>query len=202
MNARGSLRIFQRVTTSILPCLSGLFPLSDLWYSSQSPSHRPSTPRLRELREVFSWSSSHWVLCRWLAGVNQRITPPLFLMVYILLTFSVLSHCYRTIIPQLCENVKCLYVFFFIFLTCFYRLHTLVYHTILKCQEGSERWCLWGWMSRFKNRPVSQSAVFGTFPHFEPLLYIGIHRRLGAWKNVPYRAHICLSYWFFCCGGV
>jgi len=81
VKARGSQRIFQSDTTQLLPCLSGLFPLSDLWYSSQSPSHRPSTPRLRELREVFSWSSSHWVLCRWLAGVYQRITTPLFLMV-------------------------------------------------------------------------------------------------------------------------
>ena len=53
----------------------------------------------------------HWVLCRWLAGVNQRITPPLFLMVYILLTFSVLSHCYRTIIPQVTGEVKCLFSF-------------------------------------------------------------------------------------------
>jgi len=81
VKALGSQRIFQSDTTQLLPCLGGLFPPSDLWYSSQSPSHRPSTPRLRELREVFSWSSSHWVLCRWLAGVYQRITTPLFLMV-------------------------------------------------------------------------------------------------------------------------
>jgi len=81
VKARGSQRIFQSDTTQLLPCLGGLFPPSDLWYSSRSPSHRPSTPRLRELRGVFSWSPLHWVLCRWLAGVYQRITTPLFLMV-------------------------------------------------------------------------------------------------------------------------
>ena len=135
VKARGSQRIFQSDTTQLLPCLSGLFPLSDLWYSSQSPSHRPSTPRLRELREVFSWSSSHWVLCRWLAGVNQRITTPLFLMVINCHMFSVLSHCYRTIIPQVVEKVKCLFDLFCGFYSLF-RLHTLLYHTISKCQEG------------------------------------------------------------------
>ena len=37
VKARGSQRIFQSDTTQLLPCLSGLFPLSDLWYSSHSP---------------------------------------------------------------------------------------------------------------------------------------------------------------------
>ena len=59
VNARGSQRIFQRVTISILPCLSGLFPLSDLWYSSRSPSHQPSTSLLCVLQLSLSRTTPH-----------------------------------------------------------------------------------------------------------------------------------------------
>ena len=45
VKARGSQRIFQSDTTQLLPCLSGLFPLSDLWHSS----HRRDIGRLRPL---------------------------------------------------------------------------------------------------------------------------------------------------------
>ena len=98
---------------------------------------------------VYVGTLSHWtlslsrkgvtsILCRWLAGVNQRITPPLFLMVIVYHMFSILSHCYRTIIPQVVENVKCLFDLLCGFYSLF-RLHTLLYHTISKCQEGNKR---------------------------------------------------------------
>ena len=88
VNARGSQRIFQS-DTSILPCLSGLFPLSDLWYSSHSPSHRPSTSTYSAFYSCpLVEHSPHWVLCRSLAGVNQRITLPLFYTVIILQIIS------------------------------------------------------------------------------------------------------------------
>ena len=50
VNARGSYRIFQS-DTSILPCLSGLFPLSDPWYSS----HRRHIGRLRPNFAPYTW---------------------------------------------------------------------------------------------------------------------------------------------------
>ena len=61
-------------------CLGVLFTPSDPWHSSHSPSHRPST-------STYSASyvcplvehTPHWVLCRWLAGDNQRILIPYFI---------------------------------------------------------------------------------------------------------------------------
>ena len=88
MKARGSQRIFQSDTTQLLLCLSGLFPLSDLWYSSSSLSHRPSTFELCELLVSLSRTLTTLVLCRSLAGVNQRITLPLFYTVIILQIIS------------------------------------------------------------------------------------------------------------------
>ena len=77
VNARGSQRIFQS-DTSILPCLSGLFPLSDLWYScllAVTSAVYVWTLRLTHALSC-AWTTSK--LCRWLAGVYQRITAPLF----------------------------------------------------------------------------------------------------------------------------
>ena len=88
VKALGSQRIFQSDTTQLLPCLSGLFPLSDLWYSSHSPWHRPSTSKLCVLRVSLSRTLTTLVLCRSLAGVNQRITLPLFYTVIILQIIS------------------------------------------------------------------------------------------------------------------
>ena len=69
---------------SLLPslCLRGLFPLSDSWHSSHSPSHQPSTSRYSA---SYSYPlveyEPHWVFCRWLAGDNQKIPIPYFYLV-------------------------------------------------------------------------------------------------------------------------
>ena len=61
-------------------CLSGLFPLSDPWYSSSSPSHRPSTSRYSAYYNVpLSRTHTTSVLCRWLAGDNQKLLIPYFI---------------------------------------------------------------------------------------------------------------------------
>ena len=82
-------------------CLSGLFPLSDLWYSSSSLSHRPSTFLLYVLQLSLSRTYTALVLCRWLAGVYQRITTPLFYSVnflnpYVFYPLSLLQDHYTT----------------------------------------------------------------------------------------------------------
>jgi len=58
VKALGSQRIFQS-DTPLLLCLSGLFPLSDPWYSSHSPSHRPSTSLLCVLQLSLSRTTPH-----------------------------------------------------------------------------------------------------------------------------------------------
>ena len=83
-------------------CLRGLFPPSDLWYSSHSPSHQPSTSTYSA---YYSYPlveyEPHWVLCRWLAGVNQRITLPLFLFGQQLLFISFFSLIFSHSLPIL-----------------------------------------------------------------------------------------------------
>ena len=63
-------------------CLRGLFPPSDPWHSSHSPSHQPSTSRYSAF---YSYPlveyEPHWVFCRWLAGDNQKILIPYFYLV-------------------------------------------------------------------------------------------------------------------------
>ena len=65
--------------SNVTPSLSGLFPLSDLWYSSQAPSHRPSTfePCVLLMPLSRTWTASK--LCRWLGGSNQRNPAPYFI---------------------------------------------------------------------------------------------------------------------------
>ena len=65
--------------SNVTPSLRGLFPLSDLWYSSQAPSHRPSTfePCVLLMPLSRTWTASK--LCRWLGGSNQRIPAPYFI---------------------------------------------------------------------------------------------------------------------------
>ena len=58
VKALGSQRIFQS-DTPLLLCLSGMFPLSDPWYSSHSPSHRPSTSLLCVLQLSLSRTTPH-----------------------------------------------------------------------------------------------------------------------------------------------
>ena len=62
--------------TNVTLSLSGLFPLSDLWYSSQAPSHRPSTfePCVLLMPLSRTWTASK--LCRWLGGNAQKIRTP------------------------------------------------------------------------------------------------------------------------------
>ena len=69
---------------NVTPSLSGLFPLSDLWYSSHAPSHRPSTFTTHELRLVLSQSKPRLKLCRWLGGSVQKFHTPYFLQSSIL----------------------------------------------------------------------------------------------------------------------
>ena len=64
--------------SNVTPSLRGLFPLSDLWYSSHAPSHRQSTFITHELRLVLSQSKPRLKLCRWLGGNVQRIKHSLF----------------------------------------------------------------------------------------------------------------------------
>ena len=86
--------------------------------------------------------------------------------------FSILSHCYRTIIPQLCENVKCLCNLFLFLLFCFLLAYTLLYHTIPVCQEGPRGGaCGGGCLDLTIDLSHSSSHV----PHHRPSLwYIGL----------------------------
>ena len=92
VKARGSHRIFQSDTTQLLLCLSGLFPLSDLWYSSSSLSHRPSTFELCELLVSLSRTHNTSKLCRWLAGVFRESLHPYFIR-SLSNVHSIFSHC-------------------------------------------------------------------------------------------------------------
>jgi len=57
-----------------------------------------------------AWTAS--VLCRWLAGANQRITPPLFYSVNFLQSIFLLLSLSTYIIPWLASKVKGLLIFF------------------------------------------------------------------------------------------
>ena len=66
-------------TTPDNPSLSGLFPLSDPWYSS----HRRHIGRLHSTYSAYYVCplvehTPQRVLCRWLAGDSQRIPIPYF----------------------------------------------------------------------------------------------------------------------------
>ena len=65
--------------SNVTPSLRGLFPLSDLWYSSHAPSHRQSTFITHELRLVLSQSKLRLKLCRWLGGSVQKFHTPYFI---------------------------------------------------------------------------------------------------------------------------
>ena len=129
VKARGSQRIFQS-DTSILPCLSGLFPLSDLWYSSSSLSHRPSTFQLCELLVSLSRTHNTSKLCRGLAGVFRESLHPYFIRSsffrsLIFYPLSLLQDHYTKTASGSQVFIR-LIISFITVLSCSFRLHTLV----------------------------------------------------------------------------
>ena len=66
---------------NVTPSLRGLFPLSDLWHSSQPRHIGRLRSLLTKLRLVLSQSKPRLKLCRWLGGNVQRIQHSLFFTV-------------------------------------------------------------------------------------------------------------------------
>jgi len=94
-------------------CLGDLFSPSDPWYSYLTRRHisrlRPNSVYYNVL---LSRTHTTSVLCRWLAGMNQRITPPLFYLVNFLQIIFLLLSLSSYIIPWLASKVKGLLIFF------------------------------------------------------------------------------------------
>ena len=92
-------------------CLGGLFPPSDLWHSwliAVTSAVYVWTLRLTHALSC-AWTTSK--LCRWLAGVYQRITAPLFYSVNFLQSIFLLLSLSTYIIPWLASKVKGLLIF-------------------------------------------------------------------------------------------
>ena len=145
VKALGSQRIFQSDTTQLLPCLSGLFPLSDLWYSwliAVTSAVYVWTLRLTHALSC-AWTTSK--LCRWLAGVYQRITAPLFYLVnynshLILSSLIVTGPLYHNWV-----RMSSVYIIFYSFISLLLlSVGCITYHYITLSwfvKRVSERWC-------------------------------------------------------------
>jgi len=147
-----TIRLLRHLSLLRSLCLRGLFPLSDLWYSSQSPSHRQSTFTTHELRLVLSQSKPRLKLCRWLGGSVQKFHTPYFLQSSILTYYkhspqrvSESSHPTQYIfegdfslflfssyiIPKWSGNVKLNRIFFYLFFR--YSYESLTHSIRLSC---------------------------------------------------------------------
>ena len=123
----------------------------------------------------------HRVLCRSLAGVNQRITLPLFYTVIILQIISssliVTGPLYHNWVGMSSVYCTLFHSFLRVFycspptFPCRYNTFIITYYPDLSRGE-SERWCPQGWMYGFNNAPVPRSVLayyFGLLTQVSPL---------------------------------